>query len=163
MRDVNCKTVKERIFECNLDELNNEFFLFFKNEDRLELTGEHKKKFRKLIGGIRTITPLKSNEVINAEIYQVSSEIRNNQDKEYLSVNEKGIDLREIDIYVTKPDDEEKYSFMLTEWEESLGYLVPEYLVQKFGLETITAVILYEMTWWGCSAEEVHEAICRDM
>ena len=25
------KTVKERIFECNLDELNNEFFLFFKN------------------------------------------------------------------------------------------------------------------------------------
>ena len=50
-----------------------------------------------------------------------------------------------------------KYSFKLSEWEEILGFLVPEYLVQKFGLETLMAAILYEMTWFGFSAEDIHK------
>lgn len=156
---MKCKTVKERFLECNMDEFMKEFFLFFNREDRLVPTEEHYKRFRELIDGIRKITPLKSDEVINAEIYNISSDIKGDNEEVSLAINDKGIDLKEIDVYVTEPDSDEKYSFMLTEWERSLGYLVPDFLVQKFGLETLMAAVLYEMTWFGTSAEEVHEQI----
>ena len=156
------KTVKERFLECNMDEFMNEFFLFFKREDRLVPTEEHYKIFRDLIDGIRKITPLKSNEVINAESDYFSSKSKSCYDDNTelsLAINDKGIDLREIDVFLTKPDSEDKYSFKLTEWEKSLGYLVPDFLVEKFGLETLMAAVLYEMTWFGTNAQEVHEYI----
>lgn len=159
---MKCKTVKERFLECNMRKFNNEFFLFFKREDRLVPTEEHYKIFKDLIDRISKITPLKSNEVINAESDYFSSKSKSYYDDNYemsLAINDKGIDLREIDVYVTVPDDEKKYSFKLTEWEESLGYLVPNFLVEKFGLETLMAAVLYEMTWFGATAEEVHEYI----
>ena len=156
---MKCKTIKERILECDMRKFNNEFFLFFKREDRLIPTEEHYKIFRDLIDGISKITPLKSNEVINAEINHISYEIKRGNEEASLAINDKGIDLKEVDVYVTEPDKDEKYSFMLNEWERSLGYLVPDFLVQKFGLETIMAAVLYEMTWFGTTAEEVHEYI----
>ena len=156
---MKCKTVKERILECDMRKFNNEFFLFFKREDRLVPTEEHYKIFMELIDGIRKVTPLKSDEVINAEINHISHEIKGDNDEVSLAINDKGIDLKEIDVYVTEPDSGEKYSFMLNEWERSLGYLVPDFLVRKFGLETIMAAVLYEMTWFGTTNEEVHEYI----
>ena len=128
------------------------------------LLEEHKHSFRKMIDGIKEVLPLKSDNFINAEYLDCIPGVKldeNDFDEVSFSVNTKGIDLRKIDVFLKEADSAEKYSFKLTEWEESLGYLVPEYLVQEFGLETLMAAILYEMTWFGTSAEEIHEQICK--
>ena len=62
-------------------------------------------------------------------------------------------------MFVTESGQEKDILFMLTEWEESLGYNVPAELITEFGLIPLAAAVLYEMTWLVSSAEEMHRRI----
>lgn len=60
---------------------------------------------------------------------------------------------------MTESGQEKDISFMLIEWEKSLGNDVPAELITEFGLIPLAADVLYEMTWLVSSAEEMHRRI----
>ncbi len=49
------------------------------------------------------------------------------------------------------------YSFSFTPWEKILGYELDEENVKEYGKENILADILYEISFWGFSEEEMEE------
>lgn len=155
---MECRTVKERFSECDFDAFFEEFFCYFRTGWDHKPTEIGRNSFRTILEGIEKVQPVKSDAVIEAEIMDELPGI-NYPDEESFSVNSKGLDLRMIDVFLKIPGHEEKFSFKLTEWENVLGYSVSEHLIQKVGLETLMAAILYEMTWFGGSAEEVHKYI----
>lgn len=153
------KTVKERILDCDLEKLLNEFYCYFRNSKDKQPSENDRKQFHAIIDDIKSITPLKKAEFIHAQIWEpYGDEV---DDRSRPSINDNGFDLRTLDVYVSVVDDPFPNSFKCCEWEESLGYKVGDDLVLEYGLETIMSAILYEMTWFGASAEEIHKWLCE--
>lgn len=49
------------------------------------------------------------------------------------------------------------YAFELSDWEEILGYSVPQCMINIYGLETTMACVIYEMTFFGYEREDMEE------
>lgn len=52
----------------------------------------------------------------------------------------------------------ESYSYELVPWDSTLGYLVPDHILDSPNKCTYIAAVLYEMTFWGFYEEEVQDA-----
>lgn len=149
------RTVKECFIECDVETLLNEFWCFWRTLEEPVPSRKYRADFMKVIKGIKDIIPNIGEKVIGVVLFDPYGD-----DSEYtvpLSVNENGIDLRALDVTMTSPGDEEKYSFKCDVWEDVLGYRMPDIILYEYGLETVMAAVLYEMTWFGYSAEEIHE------
>ena len=153
------KTVKERILDCDFEKLLNEFFCYFRDSKEKQPTERNREQLQALINDIKKITPLNKTEVIHAQIWKPYGDEQDDGSRP--SINENGFDLRTLDVYINVPESPFPNSFKCCEWEESLGYKVGDDLVMEYGLETIMAAILYEMTWFGATAEEVHNYIAE--
>ena len=142
------KTVIERILDCDFDKLMNEFFILNRNEELTEPNEKYCEVFRRMIDNIRELTPTKQEYYINADY---DNDVVNDiSEWNGFSINPNSICLKMIDVYAEKVGDFSKYSFKWNEWEECLGYKVTDELVSEFGLETLVAVILWEMVGIHC-------------
>ena len=60
-------------------------------------------------------------------------------------------------MYDTKEQSE--YSLMLVPWEEVLGYIVAPFSIEHFDINIIAAHIMYELSWFGFTKNEVEEGM----
>lgn len=51
------------------------------------------------------------------------------------------------------------YGLELTPWTDTLGCLVDESSLSFYGYEKYSALVLYEMTWFGFDEETIHERV----
>ena len=155
------RTVKECFIECEFDKLLTEFFYYWRTEEELTFNGKYKEAFRNIIDGIEKLSSKIGENMIGIDYwYPYPDDVP--EEWVPLSINSNGIDLKTLNVFVTEPGDETKYHFKCSEWEIILGYRVPDSLIYEYGLETLMAAVLYEMTWFGSSAEEIHNYLLAE-
>lgn len=121
-------TVKEYILKCPETELADELFKMLELKNRKAFDAA----FEKLLAEIATITPIITNDIIKGEI----------------------IDDGEIDVTLHVVGDSEVYGLLLVDWERILGCSIDEESVEKCGRAELAAAVLYEMTFFGSTAEK---------
>lgn len=166
---MDCKNVKELFFECDLDKLNDMMILYFVGEKDIfeERRLEYRDKLCEIMANIKEIEPVKSDNIllagdgyISSKSYFFSDEyLKESSREDYDDEDECEGRLHHLDVVMAEPDNDEVYSIMGCEWKDILGYQVPEFLIERIGLEYLMISILWEMTWFGLTAEEVHESI----
>lgn len=62
-------------------------------------------------------------------------------------------------VYLLDRSNNETYSIEAVPWDEVLGYAVDEASIAKYGDVKFTALVLYEMTYFGFSEKQIQNTI----
>lgn len=62
-------------------------------------------------------------------------------------------------VYLLDRSDNKTYSIEAVPWDEVLGYTVDEASIAKYGDVKFTALVLYEMTYFGFSEKQIQNTI----
>lgn len=62
-------------------------------------------------------------------------------------------------VYGAYEDDPERYGFELNPWADTLGYSADKNSLDKYGTELFTALVLWEMTWFGYDEDSIRKKV----
>ena len=68
-----------------------------------------------------------------------------------------------FEVFGVKEDDEERYSLAMAPWEEWNGLTVLDKSIEVYGPAAVVAPALYEMTFYGYSAEAQAKRVAEDI
>lgn len=63
------------------------------------------------------------------------------------------------DVYMLDKSNSEKYALEINPWADTLGYLVDSDSVSKYGKEKFSALVLWDMTWFGYDNEKIQAEV----
>lgn len=125
---------------CDEFKVVSEFLAMIKCQDKCSVN----KNIRDALKTLSQKTPKKSdNEVLFIE------QLKDRQDE--------GENL--YNVYLLDRSDKKNYSIEAVPWDEVLGYAVDEASIAKYGDVKFTALVLYEMTYFGFSEEQIRNTI----
>jgi len=58
-------------------------------------------------------------------------------------------------VFVSKTNNTERFGLEVNSWADTLGYLVDEKSLSIYGYEAFTALVLWEITWFGFDEETI--------
>lgn len=61
--------------------------------------------------------------------------------------------------HALRENDFEKYGFEINPWADTLGYLTDKDSIEKYGAEVYTALVLWEMTWFGFEEDSINKKV----
>ena len=122
------------IQQCDPERLLRLYLQCFGSESALVPTPAEKAAFRMLLDSISTVIPEETDCCLGAK--PISGQIP--------------------DIYMTDSQNQE-YGLLLTDWGKILGLHVNDQIMTSFLMEYLMAAVLYEMTWFGMTADENSE------
>jgi hypothetical protein len=125
---------------CDEFKVVSEFLAIIKCQDKCSVN----KNIRDALKTLSQKTPKKSdNEVLFIE------QLKDRQDE--------GENL--YNVYLLDRSDNKTYSIEAVPWDEVLGYTVDEASIAKYGDVKFTALVLYEMTYFGFSEKQIQNTI----
>lgn len=62
-------------------------------------------------------------------------------------------------VFVSEANDTERYGLEINPWTDTLGYLVDEKSLSAYGYEAFTALVLWEITWFGFDEEKIKNQV----
>lgn len=125
---------------CDEFKVVSEFLAIIKCQDKCSVN----KNIRDALKTLSQKTPKKSdNEVLFIE------QLKDRQDE--------GENL--YNVYLLDRSDKKTYSIEAVPWDEVLGYAVDEASIAKYGDVKFTALVLYEMTYFGFSEKQIQNTI----
>lgn len=125
---------------CDEFKVVSEFLAIIKCQDKCSVN----KNIRDALKTLSQKTPKKSdNEVLFIE------QLKDRQDE--------GENL--YNVYLLDRSDKKNYSIEAVPWDEVLGYAVDEASIAKYGDVKFTALVLYEMTYFGFSEKQIQNTI----
>ena len=124
--------VKECILKCDLEKMLTDYLRCYGKSSNPQPTDMERKAFRKLLEEVRGIPPVDINAALAAAEKENSL-----------------LDVTMID------SQQEEYGLPFMDWCEVLGLHIPQTLAERFDLNRLMAAVLYEMTWFGMTEEEV--------
>lgn len=125
---------------CDEFKVVSEFLAMIKCQDKCSVN----KNIRDALKTLSQKTPKKSdNEVLFIE------QLKDRQDE--------GENL--YNVYLLDRSDKKTYSIEAVPWDEVLGYAVDEASIAKYGDVKFTALVLYEMTYFGFSEKQIQNTI----
>lgn len=116
-----------------------EFLKLFDNSVNLNINE------KSIAGAIETITELKPNLSENYIIYIEET-------KDFL---EEFYDY----VYISDKDKSQKYGMVITPWADTIGYIVDDCSLKKYGVEKFSALVLWEMTWFGYDEKTIQAKV----
>lgn len=63
------------------------------------------------------------------------------------------------DVYARYENDTVNYSLEINPWADTLGYFVDEQSISRVGAEVYTALVLWEITWFGYDEETIQNEV----
>lgn len=125
---------------CDEFKVVSEFLAIIKCQDKCSVN----KNIRDALKTLSQKTPKKSdNEVLFIE------QLKDRQDE--------GENL--YNVYLLDRSDNKTYSIEAVPWADVLGYTVDKASIAKYGDVKFTALVLYEMTYFGFSEEQIRNTI----
>ncbi len=125
---------------CDEFKVVSEFLAMIKSSEKCSAN----QRIRETIKALPQITPNKSdNEVLYIE--------------ELKEAQEEGENF--YNVYLLDRSNNETYSIEAVPWDEVLGYTVDEASIAKYGDVKFTALVLYEMTYFGFSEKQIQNTI----
>ena len=128
----------EVIEKCNLEEVIKEFLSFCNDSPDISVT---EKGIRNVIEKLNEIEAITSNTNI-LFIEKVETEVET---------------FEAISLFNTV--EKEIYSIEVNPWAETLGYIADEKSLSVYGKERFTALVLWEMTWFGYDENSIQEVV----
>ena len=124
--------VKECILKCDLEKMLTDYLRCYGKSSNPQPTDMERKAFRKLLEEVSGIPPVDINAALAAAEKENSL------------------------LDVTMIDSQQKeYGLLFMDWCEVLGLHIPQELTERFDNNRLMAAVLYEMTWFGMTKEEV--------
>lgn len=62
-------------------------------------------------------------------------------------------------VHALRENDSEKYGLEINPWADTLGYRTDKNSIGKYGAEVYTALVLWEMTWFGFDEDSIHKKV----
>lgn len=125
---------------CDEFKVVSEFLAMIKSSEKCSAN----QRIRETIKVLPQITPNKSdNEVLYIEELKEAQEEGENY----------------YNVYLLDRSNNETYSIEAVPWDEVLGYTVDEASIAKYGDVKFTALVLYEMTYFGFSEKQIQNTI----
>lgn len=117
-----------------------EFFKLFGEEEQIDIEGTK----IKLIGAMDAMSKIKPNLSADYTIY--ASEVENEYDNSTYD-----------DVWAWNKNKYPKYAIEFNQWADTLGYLVDDDSLKKYGADKFSALVLWEMTWAGYDEESIRK------
>lgn len=62
-------------------------------------------------------------------------------------------------VHALRENDPEKYGLEINPWTDTLGYRTDKDSIDKYGVEVYTALVLWEMTWFGFDEDSIQQKV----
>ena len=124
--------VKECILRCDPEMMLTDYLRCYGKSSDPQPTDMERKAFRKLLDEVSSITPVDTNATLAA------------------TETETGL----LDVAMIDSKQKE-YGLLLMDLCKVLGLHIPQELTERFDNNRLMAAVLYEMTWFGMTKEEV--------
>jgi len=131
--------------DCNLNQVVVEFMKLMKPMPRKRrIRQKRKRKLKKTINSI-----VYDMQPVYCDDFKLCIE--------YVSDEEE--DLHYEDVYGLDLNSNTKYGLEINPWNKTVGYLIDDCSVAKYGKERFAALVLWEMTWFGYSNEVIQNEV----
>lgn len=98
-----------------------------------------------------------------ADTIETITELKPNLSENYIIYIEEAKDFLEEFVYdyvyISDKDKSQKYGMVIKPWADTIGYIVDDCSLKKYGVEKFAALVLWEMTWFGYDEKTIQAKV----